>query len=923
MDESITVERVRHALVVGRLDTDGAAVLLAANLPARREKTFVVVGDSSVDAMTRLDPWVTADLADAIHGDVCVVAPRFGSMGRDGTLPPARLLADRLGVEVTAADGEPVGLADGTVFVPGPTAGWVSFRPGGQRVRVGARLPAPWWQEGLPAPGPHVTHVPAGLWVRREDAPPRPDDPLLARVPDLDRMYVVLGAPGELPPSRETVTTVLRGLPDESRDRAVLAWYGSGVMAPAMAAAIAADLDTPVRVGHGVPGDGGLVYVDEQGAARWRPFAVESVYRPGREPVLDRWTAPPSLALAAPGSFRLTAGWVVDVVASGLVVRPESRQVQAAAVSPRTGPTADIVFATEGPVPPEVLTRLDDLIRDLPADTREVVRLLPVDKPAEEALAGISVADRVVPAEQPVMKAEPAPGEVPPPAGAVVVTADGRILPAAPIVGRSAPAADSVAAPDVETTVVMPAVAVPATESTTELPAVLASSLLTVPARNGAAYLATVATEEAPTPEARPRPATPEVARDVEAVSTVDIQNGVLVIDLEDADPEPQFAATSSPEDDKAAAIPSVAAASSAPVSGEGGAQARPLASAASAQSAGPVQPAAPVLRPAAAPQPAVGRAEPAQPASAADPAPQPVAAVTQSVPDAQPAWPTQSGDLGQPAAQAPAMPQAAPLPRVTPVAGANAAATVASVAALLPKRESIPAKTNAPIEIPENVRSTAAQRRSMRTRLGSRYDVATRAVTRLLSERPGLRFGAGDHAALLAELAVVRVFADDPAGDYDADFYVCLADGLRRLPTARTVVVRGIPAGADVQPDAVLRLPTPLVAAAIDTPAVGPAEALIWTTTARRLDGLVDAPPEPEDDEAPPPQKPDVVLSGHTRLRVLAVERTPVPRILLAEDGAAPEAALTRLRAAAAARAIPEQPPATSRWFGPLPAAG
>lgn len=198
-----------------------------------------------------------------------------------------------------------------------------------------------------------------------------------------------------------------------------------------------------------------------------------------------------------------------------------------------------------------------------------------------------------------------------------------------------------------------------------------------------------------------------------------------------------------------------------------------------------------------------------------------------------------------------------------------------------------------------------------MRGKLGARYDVATRAVTRLLSERPGLRSSARDHAALLAELAVVRVFAEDPCAAYDADFYVVLADGLRRLPTARAVVVRGIPANTEARPDTLIRLPAPVVAAPV-LPArpVGPAEALIWTTTARRLDGLT----EPETASE------DVVLSGHTRLRVLAVEDG---RLLLAEDGTPREPALARLRAAAAARTIADpqdDQPAPTRWFGALP---
>jgi hypothetical protein len=770
VNESITVERVRHALVVGRLDADGAAVLLAANLPRKRDRTFVVVGASSVDAMTRLDPWVVADLADEVRGDLCVVAPGFGSMGRDGTLPPARLLADRLGVEVTAADGHPVGLADGSVFVPGQTAGWVSYRPGGTRIPVGARFPAPWWQEGLPEPADHITHVPVGLWVRRPGTPDRPADPLLRRVPDLDRMYIVLGAPGELPPTGATVAEVLRSLPDEGRDRAVLAWYGSGALADAMATAVAAELGAPVRVAHGVPGDGGLVYIDEGGTARWRPFAVESVYRPDGPPVLDRWVAPPTLAMVEPGSFRLTAGWRVDVVARGLAVRPESVRLDPAVLAAGTGPTADIVFATDGPVPDAVQRALDWLVRELPADTRDVLRILPADQPAA---------------------APPEPDEgIAAPAGAVMVTADGRMFPAAPIL------AAPVAHPD----------------------------------------------------------------------AAVDIQNGVLVIDLAadtaaDHTPDytPDFAAAGVGHDvaDPPQPIPSVAAATVVPS----------------------------VLAP-----------------------------VRQA---------TRLSPVASPVAQA--------------AAQSTVDSSASSIAGLLPGRDSrrpapqqaLPvAPVGIPIEVPENARSTKTQRRAMRATLGSRYDVATRAVTRLLSERPGLRFGSGDRAALLAELAVVRVFADDPDGHYDTDFYVCLADGLRRLPTARTVVVRGIPADTEIQPDSVIRLPTPMVAAqALSASPVGPAEALIWTTTARRLDGLLDA-DEPadesgdEEEEAAPSRSGDVVLSGHTRLRVLAVESTPVRRILLAEDGAAPEAALTRLRAAAAARPEPAQVPLTSRWFGPLPAA-
>lgn len=195
-----------------------------------------------------------------------------------------------------------------------------------------------------------------------------------------------------------------------------------------------------------------------------------------------------------------------------------------------------------------------------------------------------------------------------------------------------------------------------------------------------------------------------------------------------------------------------------------------------------------------------------------------------------------------------------------------------------------------------------------MRAALGTKYDSATRAVVQLLAERPGLR-ASGDHAALLTELAVVRVFAEEP-GAYDAAFHTCLTSGLRRLPTMRGVVVTGSQR-VNHQEGARFSLTGPMLAvAAVGAAVPGDTELLIWTTTARRLEGLLDA-----------DRRNDVVLAAHTSLRVLAVEDN---RLLLAEEGAPTERALTNLRAAATARAAVDIPhnPNAARWFGALPAA-
>jgi hypothetical protein len=217
---------------------------------------------------------------------------------------------------------------------------------------------------------------------------------------------------------------------------------------------------------------------------------------------------------------------------------------------------------------------------------------------------------------------------------------------------------------------------------------------------------------------------------------------------------------------------------------------------------------------------------------------------------------------------------------------------------------EPAPVRRATPL-VPADARSTHEQRARLRTALGKRYDMATRAVAKLLAERPGLR-SSGDTAALMPELTAVRVFAVNPDDEYDEDFHVCLTAGLRRMPTLRGVVVRGVPDTGQFKEGDLLTLqaPTPAVGALQPVPTTG-AELLIWTTTGRRLDGLLDG------------ERSDVVLLAHVRLRVLAVEDE---RVLLAEEGVATEQAMTRLKAAVVARAATPLTGAPC-WSGPLEA--
>ncbi len=799
MDETITVEWVRDALVVGRLSEDGAAVLLAANLRSRRSNTYVVVGESVLDAVRDLDPWVLDDIDEATTGAITLVGPGLAAPGPDGSPAPAQRIAEILGTEVTAPAGVPVQLGDAGLFVPG--TGWLTFHPDGTATQVGARLPAPWWQAGLPEDSRALTHVPAGLWLRHPDAPERPDDPLRMVPVDQDRMYLVLGAPGEALPSRAAVVELLRALPDEVRDRAVLVSYGAGPAAR-IAQQVADDLGAAVRAAHGVPNvDGGLSYVDRTGRACWQPFALESVYHPGAVPMLDRWTAPPRLPMIEPGTFRLAPGWRVDVVPRGLAVHPEEASLDRTMLAADTGPTADVVVAG-GHLPDDARTALDRLIRELPAPARENLRVLPSDGPTAAAVSALEAAAAVVPLPSEVPYEPPEPVRA---GGGLAITADGRIVPlgAAASVPDSAPGAGS--------------------EPVSE------AAVAAVPVHTGA----------------------PRVAR---------------------AHPARQ-----APDGDPAGAARVPAASPAAPghvVGAPGGAP--DMASVVS-------------LLP--------GRTGPRSVPSAL------------SRSDVEPATrPERTEQAGSSAPDQARTVETVP----SPIPGPDPNPDASNEAAEQPVPETrTPRAGTRVVEVPEDARGTAAQRQAMRARLGARYDKAARVVSSLLSERPGLRSG-GDRAAQLAELAVVRAFLDhpdDPDGQYDTDFHVVLADGLRRLPTARAVVVRGIPAGTDVRPDSVLRLPVAVIAAPVSAGAAGPAEALVWTTTGRRIDGLQDT------------ATGEVVLPGHTRLRVLSVERGPVDRVLLAEEGAAHDAALARLRAVAGKR-NGSTGPAVARWFGPLPVA-
>jgi hypothetical protein len=972
--------------------------------------------------------------------------------------------------------------------------------------------PEPDWHTDIPdldASGLQILRIPAGLWLRQPGGVDLSDDELCEEPPDKERMYVVLGAPGEQPPDPRSVADVLRALPDGVRDDAVLCWYGGSQAAGAVAEALSA----PVRAVHGVPSDGVLVFVDQDGVECWRPFVQESVYRPAGPPRLTRWSSPPGLLQVEPGSFGLFDGWRVDVVPRGLLVRPESVRAMPA-WGGGTGPTADVVVvpAEDVGVPIEVVIALDDVLRELPEGTRQCLRLLPVDDIAADALAASEHAGAVVrgesgvvlpsanppqpvapqpaspqnsapqpqspaaqwrlvpptpagaptgdrepapsgeleparPAEpQPARSAEPEPvlsGELesalsggpepvptadrepappgepgpvptrapmpattPPPmvalasvpqpaqqvtpddgaqsrpasttqpdasampsrsasvadrpetpTGAVYVAVDGRILPAQPIVRRSVLTGSMLPpAPRPRQDPGAGAPRHPDTQSFRRGDDRTPAGVAPVHSGPAAAVAELPPSGPATAPQPEPTPQQPVQPSQAPAASS---KEGPVATRTASATPLPHSgglgvatATQESPTAAPARPTPSVPAptshaARSAPrapekpagdvVSGAPNAGANTTAAAVTTTSAQATRKPAPVaargseadllpttlatvsqLRP----PPTATRVEQQPQADRRKHTEQQAQADRRKHTDQQPQADRQKHTAHQADRQNHTDQRAKVVTEAKPRAeqtGTGNTAVTQRPAKQAPRSQTLarPAPAAA-IEVPEGVRSTDEQRRGVRKKLGSVFDSASRSVTRLLSERPGLRFGAKDDAAVLAELSVVRVFADNPAGSYDNDFYVCLASGLRRLPTARAVVVRSIPTNLYLQPEMIVRVPAPVLTSpvAVAPPPGGP-EALIWTTSGRRLDGLLDEVRSTKNGDGAHPD--DVVLTGHTRLRVLAVESSPVQRLLLAEEGAAHDAALTRLQAAATARTVaaatPEGPEVRP-WF-------
>jgi hypothetical protein len=874
-EAGVVVERAGGALVVraAAAAADGAAYV--AGLSAEPGRTAVLVDRSATAALDRLDQLLVAEMHRQLAWlapatGVRLLADRAAAAGTDGTPPAALRLARRLGVRVIAPDGPLVALRGGELFSAGPAAGWTEFAPDRAALHGGPRYPEPAWQRQLPErlrTPLDLTAIPAGIWLRAAGAPvPSTSDWAFGVPPHPGRLAILLGAPGESHVDGAAVAAVLRELAPALLGATVLIGYGPQ---PPLGQWLADHLGVPIQVCHALPhyradGTTGVSAVTAGGTLTWTPYALESTYHPGaRIPTPRAWLPPAAdLRPAAPATYWLDPHWQLDIVPTGLSIRPAtappSPEIAALPVDPHW-----VGVAVTGDPPAPVRGAIDRLASLLPAGVR--TRLLTVG-PATATQLDLARANRL----------------------AV------HALPATP--DLVAPPTEVGARPGDRPPVAAPAAAPPLTASApaASLAELSRSSLRTVPTGRSAL--------SAPPARPVPRPAsTPPVRTAAAAAAAAGTVAPVVPLQAPRPEPRtPEVAAGTAPhlaeEPRPEPRTPEVAAGTAPHLAEEPRPEPRTPEVAAGI---------APVLAEEA------RRPGPGTPEVAAGIAPVLAAAPRVTAPEvaAEPSL-VPAGSPDRPTPAAPERPEPARVVDLAAVAaGGGPAVAVAGgrPTPVMSAASTVDEVMSGPVAA---AASTERDRLSFRVALGWRYDAAARAVARLLAERPGLRMAGADEA-VLAELAAVRVFASSDqvatvaamrAGTPDA-FHACLYGGLRRLPVLRGLVVRGGPADPSTvdayRPGQVLLDPAPLVAAADPVAAVpGGVELLVWSRTARRLDGLVDG-----------ARGAEVVFAPGVALTVLGVDPPGgrPRRVLLAEDAPTDPERLERIRqrltAAAAAR--------------------
>ncbi|MBX7266390.1 hypothetical protein KIF24_10375 [Micromonospora sp. Llam7] len=293
---------------------------------------------------------------------------------------------------VVAPDG-PVWVAVDQSLLVGPAAGspagrWRTFTVAGAVRDTGPRHPAPPWQPpGIPYARAGTVDIPAGWWLTSgEFSPDAPGELPFDLAPATGRCLLVIGGPSDEPVTAGRVVEHLRALPGPTRELCVLVGYDSRHPAGPLASQVAAMLDEPVR--HG----GGLPMLAEDGTEQWFVAHQGELVAAGFVDLAEALAAggdhrvvtarPPLTGWRATDgpAWPLTDGWTLEVVLSGLWLRPDdvppTRAGAVRALAAEAGVLSVIV--EPGPsgaaeLPANVLTHL---LARLPAGQREQTRVV-------------------------------------------------------------------------------------------------------------------------------------------------------------------------------------------------------------------------------------------------------------------------------------------------------------------------------------------------------------------------------------------------------------------------------------------------------------------------------------------------------------------------------------------------------------------
>ncbi|MEU6128255.1 hypothetical protein ABZ805_03680 [Saccharopolyspora sp. NPDC047091] len=397
-DMPLTKHTVGNALVVcaeRRMTTEAQEMALA--VAPDTEHEMVVVDLPSGMPISAWDS-VAALLPKRRRGVRLVV----GGRSREATALAGQWLSERLGRTVVAPDGVIFRGTGGTLFVhAGKGSGWVRFRPGKAPEWEAKRFPRPLWDASLVEAWPTSSvgvaePVPGGVWIHptvRDAAFSGHWERLASGMPcQPEVLTVVLGCPGAPALSLDDVVRFWRRLDTSVRDRVRFVQYGpvhlpegdslGQALADLLHARVACYTGMPVGSPHAPE----IYTMCADGNLGWHAFAREIGYVPrghaahGEAPALLSHRVPfEGLERLSPAVYWYTPDAVVEVVQSGLWVRPPQDAQNAAAVraAPADPEVNVLAFdATDERVAARMRLLAEDVLARLDPATRVRCRLV-------------------------------------------------------------------------------------------------------------------------------------------------------------------------------------------------------------------------------------------------------------------------------------------------------------------------------------------------------------------------------------------------------------------------------------------------------------------------------------------------------------------------------------------------------------------